>query len=184
VYASGAFALQHPESHPNGEALKYMLTFTSCSRRFTVFCLIASFFGAGCMSGVSLKDGCSWLSATDVAAVLGTAELTAEKIVAGDVRRGCRYLTPEGRLVFQVIDDAATVDAWVTGVRNIYPTDRAPRITLDSSVGDGSARIEAQNMHALYVRIGERGYLLSDLATTTSFDNISALAAILVRTLR
>ena len=184
MYASGAFALQHPESHPNGEALTYMLTFAYCSRRLTVCCLIVSIFGAGCMSGVSLKNGCSWLSAEEVSTVTGVSGLTIEKITAGDVRRGCRYLNSEGRPVFQVVDDAATVESWVTSVRNTYPTGRAPQITLDPSVGEGSARLETQGMHALYVRLGERGYLLSDLATTTSFDSVSTLAAMLVRKLR
>jgi hypothetical protein len=136
------------------------------------------------MSGVSLKDGCSWLSTEEVATVTGVADLKTETITAGDVRRGCRYLTSEGRPVFQVVDDAATVEEWVTSVRNVYPTGRTPQITLDSSLGEGSARLETQGMHALYVRVGERGYLLSDLATTTSFDAVSTLAAMLVRNLR
>ncbi len=153
-------------------------------RRLIASCLVLSSVGAGCMSGVSLKDGCSWLSAEEVSTVMGVSGLTTENIVAGDVRRGCRYVNPEGKPMFQIVDDASTVDAWVTSVRNTYPTGRAPQITLDPSVGEGSARLETQGMHALYVRVGERGYLLSDLATTTSFDTVSTLAAMLVRKLR
>jgi hypothetical protein len=136
-------------------------------RTLTALCGVLSLLGAGCFSSQApvVLDPCARLPAEQVARVTGVGVTLTEPETLGSGFIRCQYFMGEREILLQVTDDSASVSAFVTQLRNAFPTNNQPSIEEGVIPESSSALVTLQSGGMmLFVASGTGGYLLSNVA--------------------